>query len=293
MSYILDALKKSEQERKVGDFPDINSEHQLLIKVPQNETALVLKGLGFLLALLLFIAFVLFLFRDELKSQFSSSPKSEVIVVESIQTKPLTIIAPGQMQTEPEEVFEGEIIRPDPERRAQLQKNIVTDSRVNEQVKQKYEAWFTAEEAAIQAEKTRLQNLQKKALDAQTREGEIVEGNALIIGDTQKEASVTAEIVKDEPVPEPVEEELDWDAIPTIADLDRNDRNALPKIMVSTHIFSSAVSFRKVTVNGINMRAGDALDENLRLLAITDEGVVFQFKDKIFRMNALEEWKGM
>lgn len=302
MSFILDALKKSEQERKMGDFPDLNSEHQLLIRAPDRESSLLNKVFGaFGLLVIVVVVVALFMFRSDPENNFSTSPQNEVRVVENLPTKSLTIITPqAQIETDSGEVLEGEIIRPDPERRALLQKNIAQEASVDARVKQQYENWFSQEESLIQAEKDKLANLQKQNLEAQ----QAVTSEAVTqtsVTPTASDPVVTAptseavaeEIAEEITVEEEKDYELDWNALPTIADLDQSDKKALPKLAVSTHIYSNAISFRKVTVNGLSMRVGDSLDETLRLLAITDEGVVFQFRDKIFKMNALEEWKGM
>jgi len=318
MSYILDALKKSEQERKIGNLPDLNSDHQLLI-APANEVGAFVKILLILLAVFIIIIGATFFFRNELLSYFSdhSELKQPVADQHSAQRKkPRQSVSTytqqvqgagereGVRESEALELAEPEIIRPDPERRARLENDNAYEAKLDAKVKQEYETFFAKEQALSEAEKARLAAAAAVKQDATQAEASSSnpDNSSVQKGKTASAAETTTEAASEKidsietteaNKPAKMDYELDWHALPTIADLESAYKSTLPKLEVSTHIYSNAVDYRKVTVNGKNLRVGDSLTDDIRILAITDEGIVFQFKDVIFKMNALDEWKGM
>jgi len=106
MSYILDALKKSDQERKQGDVPNLQTIH-----IPVNTEPKAPLGLyGFIVVLLLALAFVIGLVIA------NKSPSGIVVVPESPdQPEIQSVKQPTQhalTHSTPESVKKTEIVKP-------------------------------------------------------------------------------------------------------------------------------------------------------------------------------------
>lgn len=277
MSYILDALKKSEQERKLGGLPDISSEHQLLHKSSQHTWLLYL--LAFLLSLIVLIALFFtfnYLNNKDLSEQTIKSSKltgfdktieknarnntQQFSNSESIQSA----VSSKEQANDSEIKSELEVIRPNKERRENLQESQKLEFEKNQKIKQEYQALFREE-------------------DAKKNENDIKNEQSL---DSELESVHT----EDEPIVENTE--LDWDDYPSIAELSPELKQTIPIIKVSTHIYSNVEGFRKVTVNGFSVKAKTEISEGLIVEAIVEEGVIFSFKGSYFKMKALEVWEG-
>jgi len=79
-------------------------------------------------------------------------------------------------------------------------------------------------------------------------------------------------------------EPVDLDALPEAL------RARLPRLRISTHIYSEDPSLREVTINGRRFVPGDHVGDGLRLERITADGVVLALDGRHFRMTVLEEW---
>jgi hypothetical protein len=75
----------------------------------------------------------------------------------------------------------------------------------------------------------------------------------------------------------------------TIAELPKAARNAFPQLEFSTHIFADDPSMRAVVVNDKRLVEGEQLGE-LILRAVTEEGVVFGYRNHRVAVSVVELW---
>ena len=64
----------------------------------------------------------------------------------------------------------------------------------------------------------------------------------------------------------------------------------IPDMRFSSHIFADAADLRMVSINGKSVREGDVVAEGIRLIEITEEGVVLTFRHYTFEMSVLRDW---
>lgn len=265
MSYILDALKKSEQERKLGGLPDISSEHQLFHK--NNDHAWLKYVLIFLLAI--FVSSAIFftytyLNKNKLSETnvYSNTNLKKQPVLQKAETNDYSSNNAAEVTTDSSITLEesSDIIRPSKERRDDLHKQQTLAQQKDERMKREYQEIFKDEtsEAAPVAEQTKEE----------------------LVDDVAEEAQEESEV------------EPSWDDFDSIAELSDDIKQQIPAIKVTTHIYSSVESFRKVMVNGYNVSRGTEISEGLIVESIVEEGVIFSFKGIYFRMKALEVWEG-
>lgn len=75
----------------------------------------------------------------------------------------------------------------------------------------------------------------------------------------------------------------------TIAELPTAARNSFPQLEFSTHIFADDPSMRAVVVNDKRLTEGEQLGE-LVLRAVTEEGVVFGYRDHRVAVSVVDLW---
>jgi|GEM_PF-6042006 len=345
MSYILEALKKSEQERKLGDSPDISSDHQLLQPRRDDRSIpmliLILLIIICLFCLAYFVAIPLVEKKNKNTISLSQKQKDQYhsiyqsvadtyknsddhshgyddssngydtsakvgsasdnnnISTTNSSTKNTTDQSEGNIDSlttllsesskelandipnvSSEEGFE--IIRPNKERRAAILKQIENEALANQELISDYQAWFDQDNEYVnERARSRLEN-----------SSDISKENSTANNSTNSKQNSNQQEVNNTLSTQNENKNDDWESYQDIASLNSNLKQQLPSIKVSTHIYSSAANFRKVTINGINLKQGQQVGNDLYLELITEEGVIFSFKGERFRMKALEAWDG-
>lgn len=75
-----------------------------------------------------------------------------------------------------------------------------------------------------------------------------------------------------------------------ITELPTNVQRQIPNLVFSSHLYSDDGDFRMVNINGKMIREGDMVADDLRLLEITEEGVVLSYLHYIFEVSVLRDW---
>ncbi|MEW6715841.1 MAG: general secretion pathway protein GspB [Nitrospirota bacterium] len=75
------------------------------------------------------------------------------------------------------------------------------------------------------------------------------------------------------------------ESIPALEELPQTLRQEMPEITVSGHIYSDSPSSRLVNINGSIRREGDMVAAGIKLIEITDSGVILSYKDLRFYLR--------
>jgi len=78
--------------------------------------------------------------------------------------------------------------------------------------------------------------------------------------------------------------------IPAISQLPANLQASIPAINIAGHIYADAPGGRMVMINGRIAHEGDAVASGLVLDAITPDGVILKFKETRFHMSVFQHW---
>lgn len=319
MSYILDALKKSEQERKLGHLPDLSSDHLPLQSQESRSLIIKLSIITGTLLVFLLLLFVYFYFDNNtaaIKTSQNIMPGYEKQRIDSPKHLDLTYSAQQDFINTDANTFaknhpvaenQMEVIHPDKSRREQLIKQKQTEQNQDAALKKKYEQYFKATEqkssvtlenkdqqenirdAAKRRMQEALQTSDQTPVEQNPEESMTKNSEGKSISETAEESEGDA--TKLEPAKEEDAQYMLWEDYPSIAELSKDIQEQLPALHVSTHIFSSAESFRKVTINDQSLKKGAELSPGLLLQDISEEGVILSFKGVWFRMKALENWQ--
>jgi hypothetical protein len=74
------------------------------------------------------------------------------------------------------------------------------------------------------------------------------------------------------------------------AELPLDVRQQLPGMTFSSHIYADEPSLRLVSINGKGLHEGDMVNEEVRLIEITVDGVVLQYLQFLFEIRVLQDW---
>jgi len=72
--------------------------------------------------------------------------------------------------------------------------------------------------------------------------------------------------------------------------LPMNVQAQIPNLKFSSHLFSEDASFRMVNINGKMIREGENVTDEIRLVEITEEGVVLNYLHHTFEVSVLADW---
>lgn len=110
---------------------------------------------------------------------------------------------------------------------------------------------------------------------SKTTESNVIKPQALTVSNNQNTSDLS---------------ELDVTRLPTIKDLNANDRALLPELKFTSHLFSSNPASRSVRFSGQKFREGDAISSDLTLYQITEDGVVLDLSGLQFYMSSYQDW---
>jgi general secretion pathway protein B len=251
MSYILEALKKSEQERERGAVPDIKTVHNT--DKPAG-TASKNNWWWFLLAIVILVnggIFAIVYLGEDMTGQQGQVADGDIAS---------TIIDGKSQQQAALPNGDAKTVEPTD--------SISTNDTVDKI--QKSKSTVLNEEKQIPRVVVSKEPLQ---LDDSV-------GNVGEPSNTQKQTS-------NEPSMEaPVQEE----SAMLVSELPDNVRKQIPSIAFEGHVYSSTVERRSVMINGKKMRQGDAVSADLMLKEITPLGAEFEYQGYRFKLNALQDW---
>jgi general secretion pathway protein B len=262
MSYILEALKKSEQERGRGEVPDIKAVHKTDSYDTGNRSHSVWIWVLAIVVLINGVIFaVVYLGDDETVVAGVPSQSPTLASEEQAQPSVPPSSLPSVEQTAP-------VRRQSKSAPAPKQQTANT-----QQAKTAHTSQSAAKTEQAQSPKVIFSKDQLQLDDTV--------GNAPPIESESHPPSVTVST-----------KELSSEPGPTgrISDLPDNIRRQMPSISFGGHIYSSSVERRSVMINGKKRREGENIGSGLVLSEITPRGAVFEYKGYRFRLNALQDW---
>jgi general secretion pathway protein B len=278
VSYILEALKKSDQRRRRDAVPDLQTEHAP--GPPQRKKRVIWPWL--LVGALLLNAFLLVFFlpsshRDDILTDIDS-PENQTFVPPT----PITV----------ENVPDQGTVQPPQRSTALPELPIVTEAHTTAPAN----TGADPEESAVMPQAS-IEPAPKETIpENETNELSTVEPDM-----ENTEADLAVEMATDEPEPSldvelldleefPLEEETAVkpekpELVPMLDNLPNYIKEKLPELSISFHAFNRAPRSRLVSINGRILREGQSVAEGLILEEITPKGVVLSYQDTRFRIG--------
>lgn len=251
MSYILDALRKSETERRQGRIPDLGQQVQLIHK-PRKKSIPILVWVA--LGLVLNAAVLAWIFWPQgrqvsLKDQSIPSagmtapapiPTVEPVIVEDKPEPPPRVSAPERVQSSPtSDTLEGAIEIPTP--------GANTDSPTD----------------AV----------------AETGDADELERPTVIVPRPRTPSAVNPS--------EP--DDASAQMAPHLVELPLAFQKRVPDLIFNSHIYASEPSARRVMINDNYLRPGESFS-GITVERITEEGVELSMDGRRFRVGVVRNW---
>lgn len=252
MSYILEALKKSDRERKQGEIPDLQSDHVLSSRHGKREKR---SSLGkWILLGVVFVLLALVVYWRMQSSSVALQEKISALEKSVVQLKE----QPAPEVVPPPAIKEEAVPQPPPVIEKDEVPVLVQSPVPQEQVASKPFVMATEDSARVVPE-----NIPDPGIEAQT---------VIKVGD----------------LPPPVQQQVDSEsaeALPLVQDLPPSVQKMLPQLKLAGHVYAKDASKRMIIINNRICREGDLVENQLYLEQILWEGVVLRYQDIRFRMN--------
>jgi len=282
MSYILDALKKSEQERQRGGVPNLQSNHSITAADSDGG-----KWKGPVLAVVIALNVIVIVFW--VGRYGVGGPNASVAVS---QPEPNQVASASKPAINP---LDARIDVQSSARReiAKHAEPVVSPVAV--------QAHFTAVAASKKELITATAGLYSQRQIAQQRdksvfrsdENEMLEKNnvgdegnheELVRQDSFKDELVELKKYSTESMVESREE------IMNLSQLPGHIRDQIPALDFSSHMYSSSPKYRNVIINGMNLKEQQPLNQDLFLESITEDGVILTYQGYRFEVAVIQQW---
>lgn len=247
MSYILDALKKAEQERKRGKTPNFMTEHEDREDKPKRRV--------WLYAMLVF-----FVAAAGSAGWFLGSDKTSSAPAVPQQTAPVTMNTSAQPQPPPSLAPASE--NPTAAPPAQVTETAAPAKTVIPQTEKR-------EPAAKQAART-------SQVDKDSRMKKAASATDL---------SRSTQAAQDAAKQAGVKKTVPGNLIYSISELPDEIKQGLPALSISTHIYSQEKSERLASINGHIGREGQEIMSGIALESITPDGAVLRYQGYKFKVT--------
>lgn len=265
MSYILEALKKSEQERRRGEVPEINR-----FDAPDGATGNRSWFWPIVVALLVGINVV-------------------VLVVWAPWQEPEVAVDVNSIDPV---VDAGREMMPQPAARALAVAN-PNEDHVRVVPAQPPEA--APRQPVTPAPNAATAQAPQNALEAGAAEPIIIrprtQRQALPVAESRSAAEVVSDyeerpaedFVRSVPAPH-------TSYLPQLQELPASMQRRVPDMSFSSHMYSSEPRFRSIIINGKRLKEGHYLSDEIRVQEITDKGVILSLDGTPFEVDVLGQW---
>ncbi|MEN8671011.1 MAG: general secretion pathway protein GspB, partial [Ketobacter sp.] len=78
--------------------------------------------------------------------------------------------------------------------------------------------------------------------------------------------------------------------LPQLEELPAYERDGIPDMTFSSHMYSSIPRFRSIIINGKRLKEGQYLNQELQVREITESGVVLSRGGTLFEVDVLGRW---
>jgi len=294
MSYILDALKRSEQERHQDKMPSFSAE-SMIIQTNQKKAhwwpyALIL--------VLILNAFVLFFFnREAISEPELQSPNIELSLHNIIETKqsaakPLLAVPSNNVRRAPPSSVIKERSYIQPLKHASQIASSSDWQPVNSIESRSDDHLYgtTVDEGLLIKPKSK-QSTQQDAVP----ENDVYSLKASIQINPTYSPTQSGKIrsnSNDEPFKETSQSVDNFIGIPLLTDLESNFQKNIPDLSFNSHIYSEKPGQRRVMINNFYLKEGQSFN-GIQLIEIGEEFIKVSKNDTIFKLPVLRDWSGM
>ena len=275
MSYILDALRKSEAERHQEGLPESLARQQAML-LTANRRSSIWPWLICILLLVNVAILGYFVFN------FQKQPA---------QPTEITPVVQGAQVLQPPQT--GSQIAPQTQQGQYQQQSSTSQNMSHPTVQAPSQPVQTYVEEAPELITPRNQQQQDAAQPSYLIEPPVEEQPLLISPRGEQRTPPTPASAKPANTPKtaakPTASAARPKDVPHIAELDRHFIRTLPNLQFNSHIYSADPSGRRIMINSIYLREGQHFS-GMSVIEITNEGVVLEKNDTKFWVPVVSDW---
>jgi general secretion pathway protein B len=265
MSYILDALRKSEKERKRGQPPGIAESQEYSTPPGKKRSFMTYVILGLLCVNAAVLVFWLAPWKKHEENALVRHQPENTVTAETAET-----IAPGSLPPKtdiPEDGTKNGLSSPEPSARKAPAENEVSPAK-KRTAGAKSMTHIIAPPAPVAST---LDPVQEEPLPTPPRTQPV---------QAHEDHTMPAPVNPSEPVPAP-----DKTRIYTLRELPASIQQELPPFTISVSLYSDDPASRMIKINNQTLREGESLAEGLTLQEIRQDAVIFSYKDYRVRIG--------
>jgi len=263
MSYILEALKKSDRERKQGEIPGLQSDHGL--RSGQGKREAKVPFWKWLLVCILFVLSALVLYWSMQRNSMAMQEKISALEKSVVQLKeqPFSVVAHPPAARE-EAVLQPFVVEAaDPS--AAIEPPVVKEESVSQPL-----VMETGDDKGVVAE-----NPQRPVIEERT---------VIRAVDIPRKAQQNVVVSPPKSLAQEVAAEA-AETLPLVQDLPSSVQKSLPPLKLAGHVYAKEAAKRMIIINNRICREGDLVENQLVLEQIVWGGVVLRYQEIRFRMK--------
>ena len=251
MSYILEALKKSEDERGNGNIPDVQTIHSSSLNYRSDKK--IYWPYFLIAAILLNLFAILYFILDKEKNpeHSATTPQNETVK----NTVPVKSKDTSEQNTPTNKNIT--ITSPTDTTNSKNQPRKNTDKKINKDKSITHTEMTAPAAITINPD---------KPVQTQEKDDQIVKTTNNPPGN-------------------------DTNNIQSFYDLPESISRQLPAIIISAHVYSSNPLMRSIVINNNFMEEGEYVLDDLILYEITTDGAIFNYKGTLFSYGVVSSWQ--
>lgn len=268
MSYILDALKKSEQQRDLVSILRPGGGREVLFIYMQRYAGPLVIGLVLTATL---VALGLWWYANRPDAGAVPPPAKDGAATIAIEPEPAP--PPQAEKTEvPKAGTEAVRVEKAPlPAKSRIAKPPVGD---------------LAEQTRIRSIKTRSKKVAKSSKRLRNTESRKAQSTKKVARASKRLATAPASASRSRAVTsgDTRSQQLEWGAVPFLRQMPDDFRNDVPEMILNVHLYSADESENLVYINNRQYRRGERIEGRIRLEQIVPEGVVFNYNGVFFKL---------
>lgn len=286
MSYILEALKKSEQERERGNIPDLQSIHTPVEQeASRSHLWIYIILVSIILAGVITTVWRTFIPLDTFMVQ---QVPAERVPSDINPSTPAIVARDDEREMPSSNAAVKKTVKSAPEKKSSPAVGSATQAPVTvtgntSQVPDTRPSETRTSSNVVFLEKEIPADQMYSTSPLESTKPDVKQDSGATIGTDDKPAASNA-------LAETHQSRMKDADIPNLANLPASIRKGMPDITFSGHVYNSVPQRRSVIINDKFMREGEYVTPDIKLVEITDRGAIFRYNDTLFRLSALQDW---
>lgn len=286
MSYILDALRKSEEERKRGDLPN-PADFSQAVPDSVKPSLLVPILVAGLIALNLVVLLIWAPWKEAPDTRLGAPANTSELPTKPGKTTP---VAPAVSQ--PPAAAQAESTS-----ESSLNASSGQPNKPASQPGSLKESLSSSSSSSNSPTLKSAKMPDELPVASSNPSKSVTPKSEPIINEDTAETLITPKITRKQtqaPVtpiePEPTYRKPETHYIPQLQELPSRIQQNIPDLSFSSHMYSSLPRFRSITINGRRLKEGQFLNENIGVQEITEKGVIMSYDGQFFEVDVLGRW---